>query len=168
MSHAIGQIVCDLVHIAPAPVLAGFNGPDHWMMQGMEVLSGVLIFGRIAATDMAAGETDSQMYPSVAGFHAIFTNMAGRLEITGLLEMTAGLHAKVDARKRKEASEKCNYWVLCWKAASHLMQSNVCPINRARPSSLRTQGLSVHGGLWRTWRVCPHSKSATQSPNSSW
>jgi len=44
--------------------------------------------------------------PPVAGFHAIFTNVAGGLEIAGLLEMSTGLHVRVDAPGREEASGK--------------------------------------------------------------
>ena len=83
MSNAVGQVVCDLVHIAPAPIFAGLNGTDHWVLRGMEMFGGVLIFGRVTATDVAAGEANSQVNPPVAGFHAIFTNMVRGLEIAG-------------------------------------------------------------------------------------
>jgi hypothetical protein len=49
----------------------------------------------------------------------------------------------------------------------HVAQLSLWPRKEARPSSVSTQGLSVQGGLCRTWRVWPQSKSATQSPYSS-
>ena len=59
MDNTVCQIICDLVHIAPAPRFAGFNGPDNWVMRAVEVLRGVLILGGITAADMAAGQADS-------------------------------------------------------------------------------------------------------------
>ena len=77
------------------------------MLRGMEMLGGVLVLGSVAAADMAAGKADSQVNPPVAGFHAIFTNMPGGLEIARFLQMSARFHVRVDAWERKEASEKC-------------------------------------------------------------
>lgn len=59
MSNTVRQVVCNLVHIAPAPRFTGLNGPDDGVMRGMKVLGSVLIFGGVTAADMTAGEADS-------------------------------------------------------------------------------------------------------------
>ena len=45
-----------LVHIAPDPGLAGLNGPNQRMFHRVKMLGGMLVLGRIAAADMAAGK----------------------------------------------------------------------------------------------------------------
>ena len=52
--------------------------------------------------------------------------------------------------------------------SSHFLQSSSRPRCSARPSGVVTQGRTVNGGLWRTCCPCPHTRSATQSPCSSW
>ena len=42
------------VDVAPTPILAGFEGPHDGVPGGMEMLGSVLVFGRIAATDVSA------------------------------------------------------------------------------------------------------------------
>jgi len=59
MCHTVCQVICNLVHIAPAPSFAGFNGSDNGVVRAVEVLRGVFIFGGVTATDMTAGETNS-------------------------------------------------------------------------------------------------------------
>jgi hypothetical protein len=59
------------------------------MMRTVKVLGGVLVLGGVAAADMPAGEADPQVDPSVAGFHTIFTNVTGGLEIASPLEVFA-------------------------------------------------------------------------------
>lgn len=38
------EIQLDLIDIAPAPVLTGFERPDDWMMRVVKVFSSVLVF----------------------------------------------------------------------------------------------------------------------------
>jgi hypothetical protein len=44
----------EFVHVAPHPIFAGLDGADDRVLGGVKVLGGVLIFGRIAAADVAA------------------------------------------------------------------------------------------------------------------
>ena len=43
-----------VVGIAPNPSFARFDGTDQWVLGLMEVFSGMLVFGRVAASDMTA------------------------------------------------------------------------------------------------------------------
>jgi len=42
------------IDIAPDPRLTGLDGADQWMLYAVEVLGGMFILGRIAATYVAA------------------------------------------------------------------------------------------------------------------
>ncbi len=116
------------------------------MMRAVEVFGGVLVLGRIAAADVTASEADPQVNPLIAGFHAIFTNVAGGLEVAGFLKMSAGLHVRSMHRSAKKPQKSALSGPL-ESASSQLAQLSLCPINRARPFSVVTQGLSVQGGL---------------------
>jgi hypothetical protein len=60
------------------------------MLRAMKVLCGVLVFGRIAATDMAAGETNAQMNPLVAHLQTFFASVtAGCDFFADLVEVRA-------------------------------------------------------------------------------
>src|SRR5260370_7716837 len=59
------EVKFDLIDIAPAPILAGLERFDDGVLGGMEMLGGVLIFGRIAAPHVPAGEAQAQGYPLV-------------------------------------------------------------------------------------------------------
>ncbi len=61
------------------------------------MFSGMFVLGRIAAADVTAGKAKAQVNPGRADLHAIFTFMAGRLKIMGLLKVLALIHALVDA-----------------------------------------------------------------------
>ena len=62
----------------------------------MEMLGGVLVLGRIAAADMAAGQAQAQMDPGIAGLDAIFADMLGSLSNLDLAEVTTlSLHASL-------------------------------------------------------------------------
>jgi len=50
----------------------------------------------------------------------------------------------------------------------HCRQSMRTPMNLARPSAVSTHSRFCHGGSCRMCCECPHSKSATQCPSSSW
>jgi hypothetical protein len=41
----------------------------------MEMFGGMPVLGRIAASDVAARETEPQVNPGVTRFHAVFTNV---------------------------------------------------------------------------------------------
>lgn len=62
------------------------------MLGVMEVLGRVLILRRVAAADVAAFETEPQMNPGIARFHAILTNVLVGLRHVNLIRVFA-LHA---------------------------------------------------------------------------
>ena len=45
------------------------------MLAGMMMFRGMLVFRRIAASDIAATQTEPQMYPSVAHLDALFASV---------------------------------------------------------------------------------------------
>src|SRR3712207_8146531 len=51
----------------PYTTLFRSEGFDQRVLRGVEVLGGVLVLGRVAASDVAAGQTQAQMHPPVAG-----------------------------------------------------------------------------------------------------
>jgi hypothetical protein len=55
----------------------------------VKVFCGVLVFGRIAATDMPAFKTQAQVDPGIAHFHAFFANVRVGLGELDLIEMRA-------------------------------------------------------------------------------
>src|SRR5687768_14366255 len=69
-----------LVHVAPAPVLAGLKRADERVRRGMEVFRRVPVFGRVAAADMAAGQTQPEVHPAIPGLQAILAALCARLD----------------------------------------------------------------------------------------
>ena len=66
----------------------------------MKVLGGMLIGGTVAASDVAAGETESQMHPSRSDFQAILAALGGWGDLLDPIEMFAhGGHANSWYRK---------------------------------------------------------------------
>jgi hypothetical protein len=53
------------VHVAPAPVFSGLEGPDDRVAGGVEALGGVSIFGVVAASRVAADGALAQVNPGV-------------------------------------------------------------------------------------------------------
>jgi hypothetical protein len=82
----------DLIDVAPRPILTWLDRLHEGVMSGMVVPSGMLIFRRIAARDVAAGQTHSQMNPFIARLHAFFAATGARLDIPRLIKMSARCH----------------------------------------------------------------------------
>jgi len=61
------------IDITPAPIFARFKRTHDRMGGSVKVLCGMFVFGRIATTNMTAGETHAQMHPRVAHLEALFT-----------------------------------------------------------------------------------------------
>jgi hypothetical protein len=78
------------VHVAPQPVFAGLDRLDDGVPGGVKMLSGVLVFRRIATADMAAFETEAQMDPGIAHLEALFATLGVRLGVFRLLQVNAG------------------------------------------------------------------------------
>jgi len=67
------------------------------MVGGVKVFRGVFVLRGVAAADVAAGETQAQMEPSVAHLEALFAAFGLGLDALDLIEMRAsfghsGLH----------------------------------------------------------------------------
>ena len=63
------------------------------MSNRTKMLGGVFIFRGIAAADVAAGETQPEVDPSVAHFQAFLAAVGVRLHAVSLVEVRAFLHA---------------------------------------------------------------------------
>jgi hypothetical protein len=57
----------DLIHVAPPPVLVGLEGLHDRVLGRVEVPRRVMVGRRIAAADVAAGQTKPQVDPPIAG-----------------------------------------------------------------------------------------------------
>jgi hypothetical protein len=57
----------------------------------MEMLGGVLIFGGIAATHVAAGEAQAQVHPLVPHLQAFLAAARMRLDVVNLIRMRASV-----------------------------------------------------------------------------
>src|SRR3979490_730518 len=68
----LNSIEVKLVSVAPPPVFAGFKRLDNRMFGMAIVRAGVLVLRRIAAADMSAGKTESQVDPAVSHLQALF------------------------------------------------------------------------------------------------
>jgi hypothetical protein len=64
------------------------------MMARLKVLSGMLIFRRIAASNMAAGKTHSQMNPGITCLQTLFAAIRAWRDVPSLIEMCT-CHQKI-------------------------------------------------------------------------
>jgi hypothetical protein len=76
-----------LVDVAPNPGFPRFNGAHERVMNFVEMLGGVFILGRVATTDLSAGQAHPQMDPGVAYLHAFFADMLARFLDFDLVEV---------------------------------------------------------------------------------
>ena len=58
----------------------------------MEMLGGVLVFGRVAAADVAALHAQSEMYPGVAHLQALFAALGVRRYFVNVTSVRAIAH----------------------------------------------------------------------------
>lgn len=79
------------IHIAPTPLFTPLKRPDDGMTAGVVVTGGMLVWRRIAATNMPAGHAESQMYPDATNAQAIFTAISTRLHWFNLIKMRTSL-----------------------------------------------------------------------------
>jgi hypothetical protein len=54
------------VDITPTPVLPRLKRLDNWVRRLMEVFGGMLVLRRVAAANVAALQTETQVHPAVA------------------------------------------------------------------------------------------------------
>jgi len=79
----------DFIHVAPSPGFTGLDGSDQGVLAPVEVLGGVFIFRRIAASDVSAFETHPQVKPGVPDFYAVLADVLVRLGKLDLIQMRA-------------------------------------------------------------------------------
>jgi hypothetical protein len=72
------------------------------MLRRVVVLRGVLVFRRIAAADMSAGEAQPQVYPNVPHFQTLFAPFRIWFCIVGLLEMFARIRHGLEFLKTRQ------------------------------------------------------------------
>jgi len=56
----------ETVRITPHPVLIRFERSDDWMVGGMVVAGSMLVLGLVAAADISAGHTHTQVDPGIS------------------------------------------------------------------------------------------------------
>ena len=86
----------DVIHVAPAPLLARLERADERVATASAVSARVAV-GRVVATaDLAALEADSEMQPRVSRGQAILAARDGLGELgdVNVIEMGAGDHMK--------------------------------------------------------------------------
>jgi hypothetical protein len=62
------------------------------MLGLMKMFGRVLVFGRVAATDVPANHAQPKVHPSVSHLQALFAALGVRLDILDLIQMTAFTH----------------------------------------------------------------------------
>jgi hypothetical protein len=76
-----------LIEVTPTPVFAWFKGLDDRMVGVVKMFGGMAIWGRVAAADVAADQTKTQMDPPAARLQAIFAALGAgrdRLDLIGV------------------------------------------------------------------------------------
>jgi hypothetical protein len=88
----LGKVEFDVVDEAPTPVFTGFERTHDGMLGAMEVLGGVLVFGGVAASDVAALHAQTKMHPGVAHFQALFAALGVWRNFVNVAQMRASAH----------------------------------------------------------------------------
>jgi hypothetical protein len=57
----------------------------------MEMPGGVLILRIVTATDMSAGETETQVHPGISNFQTVLTPIGARCDVLYLIKMRASI-----------------------------------------------------------------------------
>ena len=91
-ASVLGKIQFELVDVTPAPILPGLDRSHDGMLGRMEVLGSMLIFGRIATTDVPATQTQAKVHPPVAHLQTLFTTSGMRFDVLDLIEMRTLIH----------------------------------------------------------------------------
>jgi hypothetical protein len=81
----------DFIHVTPAPIFTRFKRLYYGVFGLVEVLGSVLILRRIAATDVAANQTQAQMYPRITHLKAFLAAFACRCDFLYLFCVGAGM-----------------------------------------------------------------------------
>jgi hypothetical protein len=79
-----------LIKIAPAPILAGFEGFNNRMSCVVEMPGRVPVGGIVATPYVAAIHAEAKMQPGGTDFQTIFTTVRARRDLFNLIQMRAG------------------------------------------------------------------------------
>jgi hypothetical protein len=82
-----------LVHVTPSPILAWFQRFHERVLAGVKMFGRMLVFRRIAATDVATTQAQAQVDPGVAHLQAFFAPMGVRFYVMDLIEVGTTAHA---------------------------------------------------------------------------
>jgi len=75
------EVKLDLVHVAPSPVFARFDGSDDGMPHGAKMFRCVFVLRRIAATDVTTDHAKPEMNPDISHLQAFFAATRVRFDI---------------------------------------------------------------------------------------
>jgi hypothetical protein len=81
------KLKSNLVNMAPAAVLSRLKGLDNRVAGCMEMLCRVLILRIVTAANMATGETEAQVNPTLTGFQTILAAVCTLGDLPYLVEM---------------------------------------------------------------------------------
>jgi hypothetical protein len=65
------------------------------VLGGVKVFGGVLVLGRIAATDVAATQAQAQVDPSIAHLQALFAAVGVGFYLVNLIQVGATIHGSI-------------------------------------------------------------------------
>jgi hypothetical protein len=82
----------DFIHVTPLPIFAGFDRLHDRVLRRVKMFRGVLVFGRVAAAHVAAGQAHPQVHPGVSDPQAILAAAGTWLDIVNLLHVFASAH----------------------------------------------------------------------------
>src|SRR6476469_7345624 len=104
---------CDLVDVAPVPVLTRLERADDRVRRGVRMCAGVAVGRVVAAADVPAGQADPEMEPLAAHSQAILATVdgGGQLVDGDLVEMGADGVAHVTP-SRAGVRERWA-WIIC-------------------------------------------------------
>ena len=97
-----------MIDITPAPVLSTLGRAHHWVVGLNEMPGRVLILGGVAAADLSADETHSEVDPGVARLEAFFTAAGVGLNFLNLVEV--GTYGSHTARMLQQSGRSDRDW----------------------------------------------------------
>lgn len=65
----------DLVHVTPDPAFSRFDGANQRMLRFVEMLSRMLVLGRVATANVSASEAKTQVDPRITRLGTVLTHM---------------------------------------------------------------------------------------------
>jgi hypothetical protein len=96
-----------LVNVTPAPIFARLERLNNRMLRFMKMFGRMFVFGIVAAADVSAGQTQTQMDPLVAHFQTFLAPFAARRHLTDLVKMCAFRHLIPPPKRWEQYSTQC-------------------------------------------------------------